>query len=158
MTFPKPLHFAGFFLSLQTFALVVLLLPPGETQFDLGFAFAEVDFQGNEGIPFFLALPEEPFDFEVVEQELSNPFRFMVVVGSMGVGADVTAMEVHFSLPDFGVAVLQVGLPLSQGFYFCSQEYQACLDLFQDFVVVVSLFVLANDPQTFVWSRFGFRQ
>jgi hypothetical protein len=80
-----------------------------------------------------------------VYKEFADTIRFVVVIIGMAVRADVGLHEIKLAVLYASVAVLEIGTSLAQGLDFGTQQNHACLNDFEDFVVISGLLVLTYD-------------
>ena len=125
-------------------ALVVELFALAETDFDLSFAFIEINRQRYERQPLLAGNAEQPHDLPAVHQQFAHTQRIAVEDIALFVGTDVHAVDEYFPVSDIAPGVLEIDLALPDGLDFRSAQDDTGLDLLEYEVVVVGFAVCRN--------------
>ena len=117
-----------------------------EAELDFGdIPLVEVDLQGDQGDPFLRDQADQFIQLTAVKQQFSASGRqlFLLAVG-LPVGADTAVDQEDLSLVDGGKGADERGIARTQRLDLVAGQYDASLDFFEDFVVVICLFVLCD--------------
>jgi hypothetical protein len=143
--FHRPLDFALGHFPLERFAFVVELFTAREAQLDLGAAVLEIELERYQGKAALLGLAREPFDLALMQQQLSGAGRLVIELIRPGVGADVGVDQERLAFLHARVAVGQVGLAVTQRFYFAAHQNQTGFIGLVDEVIMACLPVDADN-------------
>ena len=104
-------HLALGILQLEGFALVVLLLTPGQGDIDLGQpAVVNKEAEGDNGKPLLLRLALQLVELLALQQQLAVALGVVVVVRSPPVLGDVHAAHEQLAAVEVAVGIHQAGL------------------------------------------------
>ena len=78
-----------FIAALNGFAFVILAFSFYERDGQFDFAAYKVKFKRHQGVPFFIYLAVQSFDFLLVQKKFACPERLMVAIVGKRAGADV---------------------------------------------------------------------
>ena len=116
---------AGFLvgiLAAQGIALILVLFPLAQTDFNLGPAFQEIHFERDHGVPLGGNQPLKPFNFTTMKQQGAGPGGFVIKAVPALVGGNVNIIEENPpGILDFGVPACQGDIRGSDRFDFGSQ-------------------------------------
>ena len=85
-------------------------------------------------------------DLLFVQKQLAVPFRFVIGSGGLWVWGYLAADEPTPVAFDPRKRTVEVRLSVAQGFHLAADENQAGLELFDEFIIVIGLFVLNVNP------------
>ena len=103
----RPFYFAAGFARLNGFPAVMLLLPFGQPELDLGQAtLGKIDPERDEREPLLLRLAEELVDLLAMEEQFPGTERLVIHDVAMAVGTNVAMMEKDLALLYAGIAIL----------------------------------------------------
>ena len=117
-----PLDLPAVLLELDVLPLVVELLPPADADLHLDLPVLEIHPERDQGKPPLLGLSVEPPDLPLVQEELADAKRVMILPVAVRVGADVEVVEEELVVLDQGVAVLEVGPAVPEGLHLGPHE------------------------------------
>src|SRR6185295_2459550 len=129
----------------QRGALVVQLLAAGQADLDLDPATLEVDLQRHDRQALLGRLAHDAGDLALVEQQLAVALGLVIGVGAVAVRIDVTAPEPRLAVTHGGVGILEVHLPVAQGFDLGPAQHKAGLESLEDLVLVSRASVRCDD-------------
>src|SRR5918997_3435274 len=121
--------------------LVVLTLAACDGDLELDYAVLGVELEGDEGLPFLLALADEAVDLLSVQQQLAVAGGELPFLPGVRVRRDVRPDQEYFTVPHPGIALLEVGLTLPYGLHFGSCQLNTGLVSLFDGKVVEGLLV-----------------
>lgn len=125
-----------FIAAFNGLALVILALAFYKPYGQLDFAAFEIEFERYQGVPFFVDLAVQAFDFLLVQKQLARSERIMVAVVGKRVGTDVQLVDEHFTIDDPGIRVLDIGLAEPERFDLGALQNHAGF-IFIDYKVVM---------------------
>src|SRR5215213_4865153 len=97
--------------------LVVLPLAACDGDLELNVTVLGVELEGDEGLPFLLALADEAIDLFPVQQQFAVAGWELPFMPGVRVGRDVRPDQEHLPVPYPGVALLEVGPTLPDGLH-----------------------------------------
>ncbi len=130
---------------------VVFFLALGQPDFHLDVAVPKVELERDEGKAFFFGFADESSNFPPVQEKFAGAGGVIGILGGEGIGADMGVVEIDLALLDAGKAIVNVGLPHTDGFNFGAAENNAGFNDVVDEVIEVGLTILADD---FHWVVF----
>lgn len=133
----RPADLAVHFFAFDGIALVVLLLAAGDAKFDFGFAFLEIDGQGNERGALLAGRPGQSLDFAAMGQQLARALG--LVIGyqrCLFVRVDVGVVEHQLTILDSREGILERRLTLAKRFDFAADQDDAALEFRVDVKLV----------------------
>ena len=140
-----PLHIPTVLLQLHILPLIIEFLAASNANLDLDLVFLEIHLQRNQTQPPFTGFSIEPLDFPLVQQELPDPQRIVIISVPVGIGTDMQIMKINFLIFDQGITVFQIGASLPQGLDLCADKHDARLQGVIDKIIQSGGFVLADD-------------
>src|SRR5208282_1768312 len=152
--FQGALDFALRGLARDRIAFVVRVLALGESQFNLGAAVFEIEFQRDDRIALLAHAAPQAIDLAAMHQEFSRAGFLVAELSRGSVGADVNALEERFAVFDAGVAVSEICAMRTQRLDLGAGECEAGLEGLLDEEVVPRLAVVGHQIKS-VARRFA---
>jgi hypothetical protein len=137
--------------------LVVLLFAFAEAELHFYAALFEIKRKRNKGIAFFFYLSVDSFDLVTVEEEFLFSVRVMVKNRGEGIFRYLERANPDFPLNDFGPGVGKGNLPVPEGLYLRSKEFNATFVGFVNSIIMPGLAVNSDGFCTFAHWRFPFK-